>query len=448
MPRGSGGNGEESMDAALEKGIDRVISMYREITGLECYHYTLADFSEKVQMGEDACAFCRLVRRSQHGRAACTAQLSAAIMPAIKDDSWKVVVCHSGLVDWLVPVFYGGVAEGVLISGFICNGEEAAEAIRSQKEFLAVQADATVEEMEAACEKIRVVEKMEVKHLARLLNDLRCLCIPSGRNIPEKIEYNKNLLNCLEESEEDAQELPKGQALSEVIYSPSFARGTLAVFWKRVENKAESVFANIMSKRIAAAYKAYSEIMELAWAEKTPLLAMISAEMLFRIIILTRYTDTSYDTRFYALAYRVLKDGFEAKTFDQVKALMEEVFNEMCSFLVADPLTVQQDPIVVSVMEFLEQNYQKNIKIEDVARSVHMSPTYISRMFKKETSFTIKWCLNNIRMQHAQELLVHTNIPVKDIGPAVGYNDMRGFYKMFAKHFGITCTEVRKNSTV
>ena len=143
-----------------------------------------------------------------------------------------------------------------------------------------------------------------------------------------------------------------------------------------------------------------------------------------------------------------MKRGFEATTFEQIKALMDETFNELCSYLVADPSTVQQDPIVVSVMEFLEKNYQKNIKIEDVARSVHMSPTYISRMFKKETSFTIKWCLNNIRMQHAQELLVHTNIPIKDIGPAVGYSDMRGFYKMFAKHFGITCTEVRKNSVV
>ena len=36
------------MDATLEKRIDRVISMYREITGLECYYHPLSDFEEKA----------------------------------------------------------------------------------------------------------------------------------------------------------------------------------------------------------------------------------------------------------------------------------------------------------------------------------------------------------------------------------------------------------------
>ena len=436
------------MDATLEKRIDRVISMYREITGLECYYHPLSDFEEKAYWGEDTCAVCKLVHQTQQGRANCIARLSAAMLPAVKDDSWKVVVCRSGLVDWIAPVVYGGSVEGILVSGAVCNGEDAKNALFDQRELLAAHLGVSPEEVTAACEQVRVVERNKIKCLARLLNDLRCVYIPSGRTIPEEMVYNRSLLNCLEETEEDTLELPKGYALSEFIYSPSFARGALTAFWRRVENKAEAVFANIMSKRIMAAYEVYGEIMELAWAEKTPELAMISAEMLFHIIILTRYSDDNYDIRFYALAHKVMKRGFEATTFEQIKALMDETFNELSSYLVADPSTVQQDPIVVSVMEFLEKNYQKNIKIGDVARSVHMSPAYISRMFKKETSFTIKWCLNNIRMQHAQELLVHTNIPIKDIGPAVGYSDMRGFYKMFAKHFGITCTEVRKNSVV
>ena len=55
----------------------------------------------------------------------------------------------------------------------------------------------------------------------------------------------------------------------------------------------------------------------------------------------------------------------------------------------------------------------------------------------------MEWALNQIRMRHAQELLVQTRMPVAEISRAVGYRDTRGFYKMFTKHFGITCTEMR-----
>ena len=96
-------------------------------------------------------------------------------------------------------------------------------------------------------------------------------------------------------------------------------------------------------------------------------------------------------------------------------------------------------------MNYLEKHYAEDIKISDIEKITYMSSSYVSRLFKKETSLTIKACLINIRMRHAQELIVNTNMMIKDVVEAVGYPDIRGFYKMFLKHFGVTCSEMRRS---
>ena len=98
-----------------------------------------------------------------------------------------------------------------------------------------------------------------------------------------------------------------------------------------------------------------------------------------------------------------------------------------------------------NIIRYLEQNYKKDIKIDDIGRYLYMSSAYISRIFKAETKTTVKQYLNNIRMRHAQEYVLNSDVKIKDIGYLVGYrNDLRGFYKMFKKHFGMTCREMRQ----
>ena len=128
---------------------------------------------------------------------------------------------------------------------------------------------------------------------------------------------------------------------------------------------------------------------------------------------------------------------------DGIRTVMNAGFDEMYGFYNTGDSGPVGNRAVQDIMDFLEKNYARDIRVTDVAAAVFLSPEYASRMFKKETSFTIKWCLNQIRMRHAQELLLQTRLPVAEISRAVGYHDPRGFYKMFAKHFGMTCSEMR-----
>lgn len=437
-----------TIDSLLKQKIDYVASVYQDITQLTCYYQDLGESEgEFAQPEVDCCRVCQLFRSMKQGHSSCKAQVSSAVLSAIADDNWKIVVCRTGLLDWIVPVFYGGNAVGYFISGFVCNSGDCKKELKGQAALFSENYEINLDEFQEACSEVHIVQKDQVRYFARLLYDLCRIHIPAGKEQPVAQKWNSRKTVFFEDEEEELlKELPKDQPLSQRVYSKLFTLRAMEIFWKSIEVKANNVFANIMSKRILEAHIQYDEIMNMAYCEPNLLLMRTSAETLYHIITLTRYTKEDYDIRIYRLTFETMQKLFETDSAEGIKKAMDEAFEGMCYYFVADPHSDNQNPVTNTVVEFLEKNYHRNIKVEDVAKNIHMSPAYISRVFKNETNFTIKWWLNSIRMKHAQELLLETDIPIKEIGPMVGYNEMRGFYKMFAKYFGVTCSEIRKNA--
>ncbi len=435
-----------TIDSLLKQKIDYVASVYQDITHLTCYYQSLEKTDSDIAQPKISCKVCHLFHSSKQGFSSCKAQVSSAVLSAIADDNWKILVCRTGLLDWIVPVFYNGNAVGYFISGFVCNSSASKKELEEQAGLFSKNYEIDLDEFREACDEVQVVQKDQVRYFARLLYDLCRIHIPAGKEQPPAPKWNSKKTVFFEDEEELLKELPRDQPLSERIYSKLFTAQAMEIFWKSVEVRANNVFANIMSKRILEAHMQYDEIMSMAYCESDLLLMRTSAETLYHIITLTRYNKEDYDIRIYRLTFETMQKLFETDSAEGIKKVMDEAFEGMCFYFVADPQSDNQNPVTNAVVEFLEKNYHKNIKVEDVAKNIHMSPAYISRVFKKETNFTIKWWLNSIRMKHAQQLLLETDIPIKDIGPMVGYNDMRGFYKMFAKYFGVTCSEIRKNA--
>lgn len=172
--------------------------------------------------------------------------------------------------------------------------------------------------------------------------------------------------------------------------------------------------------------------------------AKAAAEML-HIICLKFYNKDLYDTRFYRLNFEMANKLMAASSIEEVESISDEAFRSIFLFFNVEGNHGERKTISPLIIKYLEENYKNEIKISNIEKITYMTSAYASRLFKKETSLTIKTCLINIRMKHAQELLLNTDMPIKDIAAEVGYTDIRGFYKMFSQHFGITCSEMREN---
>lgn len=93
---------------------------------------------------------------------------------------------------------------------------------------------------------------------------------------------------------------------------------------------------------------------------------------------------------------------------------------------------------------YVEENYSKQIRLEDVALQVDLNPVYFSNVFKKETGENFTDYLTNYRMEVAKELLRNTNDSINEIAEKTGYLDNRYFSKLFKKSVGIKPSEYRK----
>lgn len=102
--------------------------------------------------------------------------------------------------------------------------------------------------------------------------------------------------------------------------------------------------------------------------------------------------------------------------------------------------------LVEKAKTYINENYKNSeLSIIAVCDYLHLSPTYFSFIFKKETKMTFVNYLTQIRMEAAKELLKTTNMKSFEIAEKVGYSDPNYFSYSFKKKFSISPLEYRNS---
>lgn len=101
------------------------------------------------------------------------------------------------------------------------------------------------------------------------------------------------------------------------------------------------------------------------------------------------------------------------------------------------------DYYIKEAINFIEQNFQNDISIEDVAAVCGINRSYLGRIFRTSTGRSPQEFLISYRMTKAAELLKLTTLSVGDIGCAVGYENPLHFSRAFKNVYGISPREWR-----
>ena len=102
--------------------------------------------------------------------------------------------------------------------------------------------------------------------------------------------------------------------------------------------------------------------------------------------------------------------------------------------------------LVLLAQEFINNNYQFQIKITDVAKNVHVSPNYLSNAFSDILGISTKGYLTKVRMEKASALLVSGNCNIRQVGLLVGYKNQLHFSSEFRKYYGTSPKEYMKGN--
>ena len=81
-----------------------------------------------------------------------------------------------------------------------------------------------------------------------------------------------------------------------------------------------------------------------------------------------------------------------------------------------------------------------------MAEEFHLTPQYISQLFKNEIGVNFLSYLTSIRMEKAKKLLLSTSLSIADVADQSDYGDYRVFTKVFKKSEGITPSQYRRQN--
>ncbi|MBQ8815856.1 MAG: AraC family transcriptional regulator [Lachnospiraceae bacterium] len=99
---------------------------------------------------------------------------------------------------------------------------------------------------------------------------------------------------------------------------------------------------------------------------------------------------------------------------------------------------------IKSVLEYIEQQYQRSISLEELADIAGLNPKYFCRLFREITMQTPLDYVIHLRIEQAAKLLSTTNLSIIDIGMECGFNDCSYFIRTFKKLRQVTPNQYRK----
>ncbi len=132
------------------------------------------------------------------------------------------------------------------------------------------------------------------------------------------------------------------------------------------------------------------------------------------------------------------------RTHHRVLSMIEELVNLM--FEVSEERFGQSPKRIQNVLNYIERNLHTAITLEEVATFTRVTPSYLSRLFKKSMDETFISYLTRRRMEWARKKLVESDQSVTEIALDLGYQDVNYFCKSFKKETGVSPTVYRRDN--
>ncbi|WP_413738928.1 arabinose operon transcriptional regulator AraC [Sodalis sp. RH21] len=105
------------------------------------------------------------------------------------------------------------------------------------------------------------------------------------------------------------------------------------------------------------------------------------------------------------------------------------------------------DPRIIEACQFITGNLSGELRIDEVARHVCLSPSRLAHLFREQVGINILRWREDQRVIRAKLLLQTTQESIATIGRVVGYDDQLYFSRVFRKRVGVSPSDFRRRSS-
>ena len=164
------------------------------------------------------------------------------------------------------------------------------------------------------------------------------------------------------------------------------------------------------------------------------------------IFSLYRYISNSYSVpsdEFTEHLFKSVIDNYTKNTHEaylKVQGAMSLLLSAFFSEVNADRRSLIK---FEGVLEYIDENYKRNIKLDELAAIMNISTMYFSNYFKEVFHISPKQYILNKRLGESQRLLIESEMSIKEIAYAVGFENESYFSEFFSKKTGTSALKFR-----
>jgi AraC-like DNA-binding protein/ligand-binding sensor protein len=122
---------------------------------------------------------------------------------------------------------------------------------------------------------------------------------------------------------------------------------------------------------------------------------------------------------------------------DRLCFWLTDVLKQFMTLLFGDGASSGRN-VMQRALSHIRDHMGEHVSLDEVARLVHLSPSYFSRLFKSETGQTFSEYLQTVRIERAKSFLKNSECSLTEIAEKTGFFDQSHFIKTFKQATGLT----------
>ncbi|MGI6037878.1 MAG: PocR ligand-binding domain-containing protein [Limnochordia bacterium] len=409
-----------------DRPLEQIIDSYTMTTDLPCFLVDPQGFPILSPSVVQLPPLCQLILDTTRGAERCQLCFERAGRYSFNLGDAYIYACHAGLVEWAAPIVTAKGHVATLVAGGVSMwpmDEQAEEEITAVIEPLGL----SLRDIRELIEEIPVISGRKVRALAHMLLATAGLIVYPGNKLMQKrrlvSEQQALLANSIQEKK--------------LRISHSSSNYPL--------DKERELLGRVRLGDRRGAKEILNEILGDILFNSAGQPEVIKARIMELLIVLSR-AAVEGGARLEELL------TLDHKYMDELSHI--EPLDELCAWIVGvldnfmDIVYRSREgkslPILQKAVDFLYNNYQRDVSLEEVAQAVHVSPYYLSHLFREELGVTYITFLTKLRIEEAKSLLLETDLTIQEISYLVGYRDSSYFTKVFKKLEGRTPTQFRR----
>ena len=131
-----------------------------------------------------------------------------------------------------------------------------------------------------------------------------------------------------------------------------------------------------------------------------------------------------------------------SKLYEIVYYLLENISNKKENYI--ENRSVKNKKRITEIVNYIDQHYQDDLHIQDIAEHFSMSTNQLSKLFKENLNTTVKSYLTSVRIKCAKKYLLETDLPLIDVAMVNGFPNLKSLNRELEKDCQMSATQYRK----